>query len=1137
MTPPKLDEEAIFHVARKITPAAVRDEYLRQACGDDEALRGRVLDLLRVHDEAQSFLRVPALGPGATVDELPAIERPGTRIGPYKLLEQLAEGGMGTVYMAEQQEPVHRLVALKIIKPGMASAHVIARFEAERQALALMDHPNIAKILDAGASESGRAYFVMELVKGIPITKYCDERRLRPRERLELFIPVCQAVQHAHLKGVIHRDLKPSNVLVALYDGKPVPKVIDFGIAKALGQPLTEKTLFTGFGAVVGTPEYMSPEQAELNQLDIDTRSDVYSLGVLLYELLTGSTPLERKRLTEGALLEVLRAIREEEPPRPSTRLSTSEGLATLSTQRGTEPAQLTRLVRGDLDWIVMKALEKDRARRYETANGLAQDVERYLRDEPVQAGPPGAAYRLRKFVRRNRGPVAAATFVLLALVAGVIGTTVGLVRSLEAEGAAAVAAEDASVRAVEAVKARTVADREKAAAETERDRARFQAARAEDARHAMRIEQALYAWRGRDLLEAERVLATAEPRDRQTWEYRHLRDLCRRTGLAHLGQPWRLVALNMIFSPDRKRLATSNPGEPVQVRDCATDQATLTLPAHTKNAYGVAFSPDGRRLAASCNDRTVRVWDAATGKEQLVLQADAMCVTFSADGARLAAGDDEAVKVWDAASGQLQHTFQGHKGAILAAAFSGDGRILVTTSNDNDVLVWNMATGTKRANPQGWRHPYDRVAVAHDGQAIFTSARSTVMVTEWSAALGRGNIFLRGHREGILAIALSPDGWRLASGSRDRTVKVWDVGTGQEQASFLGHTGPVAGVAFSADGTRVYSAGLDGRIRVWDPTVRQDTLSIKGGAGPALSVAFSPDGRRLVAGLYKNTLKVWDAATGAEELALKGHTAAVRSAAFSPDGARIVSGSNDHSVRVWDARTGAELLSLEGHAHPVQSVAFSARGDRLASASLDRTVRVWDAATGKTIHVLRQTAGPFPATAFSPDGRHVVSVSADRGGRANRTVTLWDAATGREECVFKVPAEKPAQRADTGPIKSVTQVAASVAFSPDGRQVLVAIGGQTATLWDVATGQEVLTLRGHAGQVLGVAFSPDGRRVATAGADATVRLWDAKTGQEVLTLRGHSQVVWAVAFSPDGRRLASASHDGTVKIWEAPPP
>jgi len=372
------------------------------------------------HDASGSFPGQPPLGP--TIDLPPLLEGPGSRIGKYKLLQQIGEGGMGVVFMAEQLEPVTRKVALKIIKPGMDTQQIIARFEAERQALALMDHPNIARVLDAGSTDTGLPYFVMELVRGVPITQFCDERRLTPPERLALFVLVCQAVQHAHHKGIIHRDLKASNVMIALYDGRPVPKVIDFGVAKASGQKLTDKTLFTGFGAVVGTLEYMSPEQAELNQLDIDTRSDIYALGVLLYELLTGTTPHPRQQLREAALWEGLRIIREVEPPRPSLRLSTTDKLASIAAERGVEAKKLSGLVRGDLDWLVMKCLEKDRNRRYETANALALDVQRYLADEPVLASPPSTAYRLRKFLGRHRRQLVTAGLIVLVVLASAGG-------------------------------------------------------------------------------------------------------------------------------------------------------------------------------------------------------------------------------------------------------------------------------------------------------------------------------------------------------------------------------------------------------------------------------------------------------------------------------------------------------------------------------------------------------------------------------------------------------------------------------------------------------------------------------------------------------------------------------------------
>jgi eukaryotic-like serine/threonine-protein kinase len=362
-------------------------------------------------------------------------EAAGSVVGPYKLLERIGEGGMGVVYMAEQTSPIRRKVAVKIIKPGMDSGQVIARFEAERQALAMMDHPNIARVFDAGSTATGLPYFVMELVKGVPITEYCDEARLTPRERIELLVAVCQAIQHAHQKGIIHRDIKPSNVLVPLYDGRPVPKVIDFGLAKATDQRLTERTLFTRFGAIVGTLEYMSPEQAENSALDVDTRTDIYALGVLLYELLTGTTPLDRLRLLGAGYSEVLRRIREEEPPRLSARISRSDQLAAIAARRGMEPARLARLVRGELDWIAMKALEKDRTRRYATANDLARDLERYLHSEPVEAGRPSAGYRLRKYAGRHRAALATASAFISVLVAATlisIGLAVRAIREGE---------------------------------------------------------------------------------------------------------------------------------------------------------------------------------------------------------------------------------------------------------------------------------------------------------------------------------------------------------------------------------------------------------------------------------------------------------------------------------------------------------------------------------------------------------------------------------------------------------------------------------------------------------------------------------------------------------------------------------
>lgn len=506
----------LFVAAVELRDSQARQALLDRECGDDPDLRRRLQVLLQAHYHPEPALERPLAAPpdpdtslvpddGHLTADHPALtEAPGTIIaGRYKLLERIGEGGMGAVWMAEQREPVKRLVAVKLIKPGMDSRAVLARFEAERQALALMDHPNIAKVFDGGTTAAGRPYFVMELVKGVPVTEYCDERHLTIRARLDLLVAICSAVQHAHQKGVIHRDLKPANLLVTEHDGQPVPKVIDFGLAKALHATsvLTEKTLHTSFGAVVGTTLYMAPEQVGINALDVDTRTDIYALGVILYELLTGSTPLEKDRLKEAMWDEVQRLIREEEPPKPSTRLSASDTLPRIAARRHVEPAKLSHLVRGELDWIVMKALEKDRSRRYDTATGLARDIQRYLKDEPVEACPPSAAYRVRKFLRRHRGPAAAVVTVFLAVVAGAGLATWQAVRARRAE-AAALAERDAKEQA------RLAEAAQRAAAVAQKERAE----RAEEqARQEAAVSRAVRDFLQTDLLRQADVVAQVE--------------------------------------------------------------------------------------------------------------------------------------------------------------------------------------------------------------------------------------------------------------------------------------------------------------------------------------------------------------------------------------------------------------------------------------------------------------------------------------------------------------------------------------------------------------------------------------------------------------------------------------------------
>jgi eukaryotic-like serine/threonine-protein kinase len=1071
---------------------------------------------------ASMLIRQAPVLPGPrsrVIDSIPgdglrtAVGSPGLLVGRYKLLKIIGGGGMGVVYLAEQSAPVRRMVALKVIKAGMDSRQVIARFRAEQQALAMMDHPNIAKVLDFGETESGRPYFVMELVKGIPITRYCDEQKLTPRERLELFIPVCQAVQHAHQKGIIHRDIKPSNVLVGLYGGNAVPKVIDFGVAKATGQKLAEESLFTEFGAVVGTLEYMSPEQAQLDNVDIDTRCDVYSLGVLLYELLTGTTPLDRGRLKQAALLEVLRLIREEDPPWPSTRLSTADALPSIAASRGIEPRSLSRLMRCDLDWIVMKALEKPRADRYETAGALARDVERYLAGDPVEARPPSAAYRLRKFARKYRAAL----------------TTAALAAALLVTGGATSAWQAYRLRKEqETIKAALAAEQKALAAQTEQRELAEQLLY--DARmnliqrywedyHGALFKRALH----------EQILVNQRGIDRRGWEwYYWLRTFSSGhiTLNGHTGP-----VTSVAFSPAGRRLASVSRDGTVTVRDAATGQEIRTFGArHTKVVTSLAFSPDGRRLASASFDGTVKVCDAATGQETFTFKKapPVMSMAFSPDGQQLASpGDGNAVAVRDAATGQEIRTLKGHHtNPVTSVVFSPDGQSLASADMDGTVELWDVATGQGKHILKGHTAVVWSMVFSPDGRWLASASRDgTVKV--WNAGTGQEVRTLKGHTGPVRSVAFSPDGNWLASGSFDNTVKVWDFGDsdfGKSTTHFLtlkGHNDAVTSVAFSPDGQQLASADFDGKVELWDFRIAQETLTLKGHAGAVTSVAFSPDGRRLASTGKDWTVRVWNAETGQETLTLKedldfetrirkNPTFEAPSVAFSPDGRRIAAASSDHNVSIRDAVTGQETLGIKGHTGPVTSVAFSPDGWRLASVGRDGTVTVWEAATGREIRTLKGVC----SVAFSPDGGRLASVSEDQ------TVKVCDAATGQQNLAFK------------GHSSSVQ----SVAFSPDGRWLASASGDGTVKVWDARTGQETLTLEGHTGPVLSVAFSPNGQRLASASEDQTVKVWDARTGQETLTLKGHTGSVTSVAFSPDGWRLASASSDGTVKIWDARP-
>jgi serine/threonine protein kinase len=655
--------KSLFLAASDLSDPAERAAYLGRECGGDAELRDRVEALLRANDASP----LPPSGAGDATNTQAPNGRPETEdfgdptarvglvlAGKYKLIEAIGEGGMGSVYMARQTEPVKRAVAVKVIKAGMDSKAVLARFEAERQALAMMDHPNIARVLDAGTTDGGRSFFVMELVKGVPITQYCDERRLTPRQRLELFVPVCQAIQHAHQKGVIHRDIKPSNVLVALYDDRPVPKVIDFGVAKAAGQALTDKTLMTGFGAVVGTPEYMSPEQANLNNLDIDTRSDVYSLGVLLYELLTGTTPVDRKSLGKAALLEILRIVREVEAPRPSAKLSTIDTLPSVAANRGTEPAKLSKLMKGELDWVLLKALEKDRTRRYESANALSRDIQRYLADEVVEARPPSTGYRLKKFVRRHKGQVIAASLVLLALLGGIAGTTWGMIR--------------AEIRRVEREDEKTQRGRAEAlrqGAEIARDDAQRKEKAERWERYRANVAVAAGALQLQNSGTARSALDAAPP-ELRNWEWQYFHGQLDGASLV-LPVPGGKIH-SLVLSPSGRQIAFCRDDQnEVTLYDVAAGTPDAVLRGHSAPVTSVAYRPDGKQMVTASNDQTIRLWDPATGRGLALLRPEAApadldrnpLVAYNSDGSRIASHAQRlgrgavTSRLWDVTTGK----------------------------------------------------------------------------------------------------------------------------------------------------------------------------------------------------------------------------------------------------------------------------------------------------------------------------------------------------------------------------------------------------------------------------------------------------------------------------------------------------
>jgi WD40 repeat protein/serine/threonine protein kinase len=1097
MSKKQIDAESILVEALRRNDAEDRRAYLEATCGIDTELRGEIDSLLRAYEDEGSLLEAPS----DLFEEPVALvtEALGTVIDKYKLLEKIGEGGMAVVYMAEQEEPIRRKVALKIIKVGMDTKSVIARFEAERQALAMMDHPNIAKVLDAGAAETGRPYFVMELVRGVPITEYCDENMLGTQQRLDLFVQVCNAVQHAHQKGIIHRDIKPSNVMVTLHDDSAVPKVIDFGIARATNQKLTEKTLFTRYAQMIGTPVYMSPEQAQFSDLDIDTRTDIYSLGILLYELLTGTTPFGEEELHEAGYVEMQRVICEEEPAKPSTKLSTlGETLTDVAKRHNVTPELLTKAVRGDLDWIVMKCLEKNRIRRYDTANGLAADLKRHLDNEPVVARPPSMAYRFQKAWRRNKITFTAVAAVVIALL---LGTGISVWQGIEAR--------KSEVKAL-------------------------RLAYNSDMSVAFRALQENLFGQVRDIV-SRHVPEPGEP-DFRGWEWRYAWARSRSDAVFTWNTPAEMDEISAIqISPDQRYMVSSefylHPVREGHIRrlwDFQTREELRHIHLPSGPGRGFAFSNSGKYLALDRGSENgaheIHIYDTATWKVKIVfpLETGIWSLAFSPDDDTLATIGSRAV-LWDWRRKEIIHKWSVENGrAPLGVAFFPDGQRLAIGGSD-ELKIIDVATGAiehrQPASDEGTIlaiSPDSRYVAIGSGYEICKIG--LLKTASLNPALWEQEPPLTGHSDWVTSLTFSANGQRLISSSADNTIRVWDMNHRVTTKVLKGHQSEVYGLSLTSDESRAVSAGKDGRILEWDlnaplPPFREHLL-----AEQVKQVVFSADSRSFYTINGEGSVSIWDAKTFSKQHSLSPELGSNSSLILSPDGNHLIAGTGSGELWVLDARDLQVIAHPSVQSGPILPVGFSADGKSLVALEFGNKISLWNVDTWQLRSRVEETGLTIPdywkrAFAIPQDSNLLLCPS-------GRDLVWWDLTQSKELARVRVNTRK----------------AGHIAVSPTEPLLASAANGDFICLWDWQTRQSAGRLRGLRA-VHSVAFSPDGRQlVSGSGGKGALMLWDVSAKQEIARFGTGvwPSLIW-VQFSPDGNMICAIDADRNAYFLRAP--